>query len=178
MVGVAQLVRALDCGSRGRRFETGHPPQLTTGYALFRFRPKSLAENYTTQTRRALSDDDPLCWARHRVRAKDKFKGKISYIGMSPSGKAPDFDSGIRRFEPFHPSHAARQGGRYDPLAQSVEHLTFNQGVRSSSLRRVTRNRLLPCGTGGLFLSEKTCQADLLPLYYWNSVKGAFQYRK
>ena len=27
MVVVAQLVRALDCGSRGRRFETGLPPQ-------------------------------------------------------------------------------------------------------------------------------------------------------
>ena len=27
MVGVAQLVRALDCGSRGRRFEPGHPPK-------------------------------------------------------------------------------------------------------------------------------------------------------
>ena len=27
---------------------------------------------------------------------------------------------------------------KYDPLAQSVEHLTFNQGVRSSNLRRVT----------------------------------------
>jgi hypothetical protein len=26
MVDVAQLVRALDCGSRGRRFETGLPP--------------------------------------------------------------------------------------------------------------------------------------------------------
>ena len=26
----------------------------------------------------------------------------------------------------------------YDSLAQSVEHLTFNQGVRSSNLRRVT----------------------------------------
>ena len=24
--------------------------------------------------------------------------------GMSPSGKAPDFDSGIRRFDPCHPS--------------------------------------------------------------------------
>ena len=27
MVVVAQLVRALDCGSRGRRFETGLPPK-------------------------------------------------------------------------------------------------------------------------------------------------------
>jgi hypothetical protein len=26
-------------------------------------------------------------------------------IGASPSGKAPDFDSGIRRFESFRPSH-------------------------------------------------------------------------
>ena len=29
MVVVAQLVRALDCGSRGRRFETGLPPKRT-----------------------------------------------------------------------------------------------------------------------------------------------------
>ncbi len=29
MVVVAQLVRALDCGSRGRRFETGLPPHKT-----------------------------------------------------------------------------------------------------------------------------------------------------
>ena len=29
--------------------------------------------------------------------------GKIS--GESPSGKAPDFDSGIRRFDPYLPSH-------------------------------------------------------------------------
>ena len=28
----------------------------------------------------------------------------------------------------------------YDPLAQTVEHLTFNQGVRSSSLRWVTKS--------------------------------------
>lgn len=30
MVVVAQLVRALDCGSRGRRFEPGLPPRNTT----------------------------------------------------------------------------------------------------------------------------------------------------
>ena len=29
-------------------------------------------------------------------------------IGMSPSGKAPDFDSGMRRFESCHPSHTIR----------------------------------------------------------------------
>ena len=29
---------------------------------------------------------------------------RARYIGMSPSGKAPDFDSGIRRFKSCHPS--------------------------------------------------------------------------
>ena len=29
-----------------------------------------------------------------------------------------------------------------DPLAQTVEHLTFNQGVRSSSLRWITKKEL------------------------------------
>ena len=54
--------------------------------------------------------------------------------GVSPSGKARDFDSRTRRFEPCHPS-------MYDPLAQLAEHLTFNQGVWSSNLQWVT----FPC---------------------------------
>ncbi len=29
LVVVAQLVRASDCGSEGRRFEPGHPPSIT-----------------------------------------------------------------------------------------------------------------------------------------------------
>ncbi len=32
MVVVAQLVRALDCGSRGRRFEPGLPPKHKASY--------------------------------------------------------------------------------------------------------------------------------------------------
>ena len=35
-------------------------------------------------------------------------------------------------------SNPATPANRYDPLAQSAEHLTFNQGVRSSNLRWVT----------------------------------------
>ena len=84
MVGIAQLVRALDCGSRGRGFESHYPPQ-----------------NY----------------------------------GVSPSGKAPDFDSGIRRFKSCHPSHFCE----YDLLAQSVEHLPFKQVVPRSSRGQVTK---------------------------------------
>ena len=38
----------------------------------------------------------------------------------------------MRRFESCYPS-------QYDPLAQLAEHLTFNQGVRSSNLRWVTK---------------------------------------
>ena len=52
-------------------------------------------------------------------------------MGYSQVVKATDFDSVIRRFESCYPSH-------YDPLAQVAEHLTFNQGVRSSNLRWVT----------------------------------------
>lgn len=35
MVDVAQLVRASDCGSEGRRFESGHPPKLLTTLKFF-----------------------------------------------------------------------------------------------------------------------------------------------
>ena len=31
--------------------------------------------------------------------------GDLSPAGASPSGKAPDFDSGMRRFDPSRPSH-------------------------------------------------------------------------
>ena len=66
--------------------------------------------------------------------------------GVWPSGKARDFDSLIRRFNSCHPS-------MHDPLAQSVEHLTFNQGVWSSILQWVTplpSEQLVSCGRGGM----------------------------
>ena len=50
---------------------------------------------------------------------------------MSPSGKATDSDSVMRRFESYSPC-------QYDPLAQLAEHLTFNQGVPSSNLGWIT----------------------------------------
>ena len=36
-MGIAQLVRALDCGSRGRRFETGLPPKNQKETDIIRF---------------------------------------------------------------------------------------------------------------------------------------------
>lgn len=74
-MGIAQLVRAPDCGSGGRGFDSHYSPHLI--------------------------------------------------MGCSQVGKATDFDSVMRRFESCHPS-------QYGPLAQSVEHLTFNQGVEGS----------------------------------------------
>jgi len=35
MAGVAQLVRALDCGSRGRRFDPGHSPHISQTFQDF-----------------------------------------------------------------------------------------------------------------------------------------------
>lgn len=46
--------------------------------------------------------------------------------GASPSGKAPDFDSGIRRFESYRPN----QNGI---VAQLAEHRTFNPRVVGSN---------------------------------------------
>lgn len=58
---------------------------------------------------------------------------KQPYIGVSPSGKARDFDSLMRRFESCLPSQAPSMNeGVYGSLAQMAEHLTFNQGVRGS----------------------------------------------
>ena len=57
----------------------------------------------------------------------------INFIGVSPSGKALDFDSSIRRFESCHPSQKARSKLKYGSLAQAVEHMTFNHVVRGSS---------------------------------------------
>ena len=45
MVVVAQLVRALDCGSRGRRFETGLPPKKRLLCATFFYYQESFIKN-------------------------------------------------------------------------------------------------------------------------------------
>ena len=77
-----------------------------------------------------------------------------SNIGMSPSGKAPDFDSGIRRFKSGHPS-------QHDPLAQLAEQLPFKQWVWSSNLQRVTKT-LKALGLSG-FLYFLAPSPDPLP---------------
>lgn len=87
---------------------------------------------------------------------------------MSPSGKAPDFDSGIRRFESCHPSHvgARRALLRFyfflpDPLAQLAEQLPFKQWVWSSNLQRVTKKQPRGCFFCVPDGDSKTCNATV-----------------
>ena len=70
----------------------------------------------------------------HRFRLSSHRECFSLYDGVSPSGKARDFDSRIRWFESGHPS-------QFDPLAQLAEHLPFKQGVRGSNPRRVTNKK-------------------------------------
>ena len=68
---------------------------------------------------------------------------RLSHFGMSPSGKAQDFDSCIRAFEPRHPSQCglALPARRSDSVAQQAEQLPFKQWVRGSNPRWVTKKR-------------------------------------
>ena len=76
------MVRASDCGSEGRGFESLYPPH------------KLISRTYAGEE------------VRVRIVCVCKGKELIKQdVGMSPSGKAPDFDSGIRWFKSSHPSH-------------------------------------------------------------------------
>ena len=86
MVDIAQLVRAPDCGSGGRGFESHYSPHMYWGVA------KSVRQRTLT----------PSC------------------VGSSPAAPAI-----------------------FDPLAQLVEHLTFNQGVDGSSPSWITRKTVI-----------------------------------
>ena len=71
-------------------------------------------------------------------------------IGVSPSGKARDFDSRIRWFESSHPSQSFRRLAGFpifpicDSVAQLAEQLPFKQWVRGSNPRWVTTSEQSP----------------------------------
>ena len=92
----------------------------------------------------------PSCMAENQARTVPRrfwllFTLACIYGGMSPSGKARDFDSRIRGFESRHPSI-------FDLLAQSAEHLPFKQGVRGSNPRRSTKYTVSPFGLAVYFI--------------------------
>ena len=86
----------------------------------------------------------------------------LFHLGMSPSGKAQDFDSCIRAFEPRHPSHAGWlcRPALYDSVAQQAEQLPFKQWVRGSNPRWVTKNKITLWG--GLVLYSGDSNRGLL----------------
>ena len=94
MVSIAQLVRAPDCGSGGRGFESHYSPHKID-YA-----------------------------AGHNVNMQN---------GLSPSGKAPDFDSGIRWFKSSQPSHL-------DCCPNTLAALTFEVLTLPGLPRRAVRS--------------------------------------
>ena len=55
---------------------------------------------------------------------------------------------------------------KYDPLAQSVEHLTFNQGVRDSSSRWVTKREGIAFAVPSLLTIHDGIEAFKLPASY------------
>ena len=136
------MVRAPDCGSGCRGFESLYPPQ-------------------TSRESRNIGS------------------GSFVYLetcsghnGVSPSGKARDFDSRSRWFESGHPSHFLTA---YDPIAQSVEHLPFKQGVRGSSPRWVTTKNLEIPMNFEVFLffvlhMQAVKTANICPDYYCRQV--------
>ena len=87
---------------------------------------------------------------------------RLFHFGMSPSGKAQDFDSCIRAFEPRHPSQCglALPARRSDSVAQQAEQLPFKQWVRGSNPRWVTKKRKpvihWDCGFS-LFSAARAC---------------------
>ncbi len=88
MVGIAQLVRAPDCGSGGQEFDSLYSPHFFFGVS-----PSGKARDFDFRTRRFKS-----------CHPSQLFLTFILRIGVSPSGKATDSDSVIREFKSLHPS--------------------------------------------------------------------------
>ena len=63
----------------------------------------------------------------------------LTFVGPNPASPANETGPGSDRV-------GLIISGRYDPLAQSAEHLPFKQGVRSSNLRWITISNPSPNG--------------------------------
>ena len=124
MAGVAQLVRAPDCGPGGREFDSRRPPHpfFTTHWGVAK-------------------------WLRHRILIP-------AFVGSNPATPASFWQQIL-----------------VGPLAQSVEHLIFNQGVRSSSLRWTTTKKTISFEM--VFFVYVVIGADKNPAYYPEFVQGA-----
>ena len=149
---LAQLVRALALQARGHRFGSyiAHHffagiaqlvEQLTCNQQVVGSSPISgtiyLEGQRRGQTRQTVNLFLRVRWFKSISLHQE--------VASQPSGKASDFDSDMRQFESSRGSHSYLFLF-YVPLAQLVEHLTFNQRVmRSSRIRDTTL-----CLSGGI----------------------------
>ena len=109
-MGVAQLVRAPDCGSGCRGFESLYPPHKT-----MRDRECPDPSSLSTQGCRQVVRQGTLT---------------PSSAGSSPAVPARNDSAAALEINPTY--------RRCDPVAQSAEQLPFKQWVRGSNPRRVT----------------------------------------
>ena len=136
MVVLAQLVSAPDCGSGGHRFDSDIPPHRLTRHECFV---------------RSIRAD--VSFLFHHI---------PNILGCRQAVRQRILIPSCRWFESSHPSQQVcclrnlliKRQTSYDPLAQSVEHLTFNQGVRSSNLRWVTRKAPLRVRKGACIINN------------------------
>ncbi len=111
-MGVAQLVRAPDCGSGCRGFESLYPPHRRSGIGK---RSQSLI-SFSAQGCRQVVRQGTLT---------------PSSAGSSPAVPARNDSAAALEINPTY--------RRCDPVAQSAEQLPFKQWVRGSNPRRVTK---------------------------------------
>ena len=130
MVSIVQLVRAPDCGSGGRGFESLYSPHLLKcGLAGSRFVFLPLL-NYCTPPFHV-----PPAMGFYQMAVRQTLTlallafGILLFFeindvsrtdtGVSPSGKALAFDASIRRFESFHPNQC---GDNTSILSKKAQH--------------------------------------------------------
>lgn len=90
MVDIAQLVSVPGCGPGGRGFESHYSPHYANDPTDCHRANKSLR----TQKKQFILLQKPK--GRDIIDCDNR-------VGVSPSGKAPDFDSGIRWFKSSYP---------------------------------------------------------------------------
>ena len=93
-VGIAQLVRAPDCGSGGRGFDSHYSPHLLE------------VKSWMLECKLFFAGPFP----KNDFALASNFSPLTNILGCSQVGKAPDFDSGISqvRVLPSQPSHKNR----------------------------------------------------------------------
>jgi putative endonuclease len=95
----------------------------------------------------------------------------VQPVGASPSGKAPDFDSGIRRFDPFRPSQPTllRSFGWLTPLKISDAARQRRLSAEAPKERRRTDQQRVPMHY--VYLMQSKCNSSQRYVGYTSDLK-------